>query len=177
MNLCSEIEEACANADTSLVDTICEDMFKFSRQNSLARARLGLCHFSGFTENENIDKLKDFDHKTQKELCRQINLKLQASMNVKGRSFECFTCYITGAKKGSKKRPRGVVYLQWTKRISTGKIMESNLKTTCPICLETKPALSLNCGHLFCSECAHKLRGKSCAICRTFCTDMHPIYT
>jgi hypothetical protein len=176
MNLCVEIEDACANADTSLVDTICEDMYKFSRERSLMRARLGLCHFSGCIENENIDKLKEFDHLTQQDLCRQINAKLQQSMNVKS-NFESFTCQILTSKRGTKKRPRGVVYIRWKKRICTEKLPQSNFKTKCPICFETKPALSLNCGHLFCYGCAPKLRGKTCAICRTFCVDIHPIYT
>ena len=97
-------------------------------------------------------------------------------MNVKGPSFEAFTCRVFPTKKGSKKRPRGYVYLQWKKRMSDAKIGNSNLKVKCPICFETKPALSLNCGHLFCKDCAPRLRGKSCAICRTFCIEMHPIY-
>ena len=103
MNLCSEIEEECAKADTSVVNTICEDMFKFSREKALARARLGLCNFSGFVENENIDKLTQFDQQTQIDLCSQINTKLHAAMNVKGPSFEAFTYRVFPTKKDLKK--------------------------------------------------------------------------
>ena len=93
-----EIEEECAKADTSVVNTICEDMFKFSREKNLL-VRLGLCNFSGFVENENIDKLTQFDQQTQLDLCSQINTKLHAAMNVKGPSFEAFTCRVFHKKR------------------------------------------------------------------------------
>lgn len=182
MNLCDQLEEQCAHADTSLVDNICTEMFNFTRDKSLIRARVGLCTFSGKLETDSIDKLMQFDYETRQDLCRLINHKLQESMNLNGTSFEVFHCQIQLVKKTTNtekitKRPHGVVFLKWRKLLSKKRrIQESNIQLKCAVCLETKSAVSSSCGHIYCTDCAPKLHGKPCPICRTFCSHMHPIF-
>lgn len=158
------------------IDKVATDIVMHINAESMKRAADCFCTYSGYFYSVELDKLDSMNEGLKKWLKQAIADTVNAK--IKSKEFVHTHNHIIAKQNNrSRSRTRMRIFLAWQKRISCKPMPESNLKVNCPICMETKSAVSLTpCGHLFCLDCSPKLFAKLCPVCRTHCTGMHNVY-
>ena len=70
------------------------------------------------------------------------------------------------------------VACDWSKEAVRRSQPTSNVKGSCPVCLETEACVValVPCGHLLCADCAAPFRRKRCPVCRSYCSGVQSLY-
>lgn len=57
----------------------------------------------------------------------------------------------------------------------------SNVKGSCPVCLESGSEVHVcalvPCGHLVCTKCSPSFRKRSCPVCRQYCSNVQSLFS
>tara|TARA_B110000008_G_C16950074_1_gene556024 strand:+ start:1593 stop:2150 length:558 start_codon:yes stop_codon:yes gene_type:complete len=155
-----------------------QKLYEHIVQASLAVAKEGSDRYHDKIKIDEIQFLryiKDrfFKQQIANRLVSDLNKRLLFSNN--GSKFSRYSC-----KCSFPHTKNGYVHIAisftWQKVCEAQVVPSSNVNCYCPVCLQEGSAMSLSCGHLYCTECAVKLQFKACAICKKYSNYIHPIY-
>lgn len=180
MNLCEIISNEYAENKEKIdcyVDKVCQYAYLHLKNKAENNARAGLTHARVEHSSDELDKIDDMDKDQKDAYVNHIKKRLNPMINpASGHKFAHTYMNVVLKKKKSMKKTRIIVGVSWRPTTKSYTIPQSNISVNCCICMETKPGMSLQCGHLFCGECSKNLISKPCPICRTMCTLIHPMY-
>jgi len=180
MNLCELVINAYAEnrqSNDRYIEMVCAQIYSKLKDKCVGNARAGLVSARIEVSNSELDKLDGLDEDQKQAYISKIKQKLSSMINApSGQKFSSSFTHIITKKKNSRKKTRACVNVAWKPTNKQQNIRKSNMNIYCCICMEVKPGMSLQCGHLFCESCSDNMLSKPCPICRTICTMIHPLY-